>query len=689
MSEIFLKTINMSICAGWLIVAVMMLRLLLKKAPKWVNVLLWGIVAVRLLCPFSIESAWSLIPNAEIIHPDIMMDRTPEIHTGVPAINSVINPMIGASFTPAPYASANPLQIWMPIMSILWVTGAAAAVLYAAISYWRLQRKISEAVILRERIYQSENVVSPFVLGIIKPKIYLPYDLDAQALHHVLAHEQAHIRRKDHWWKPLGFLLLTIYWFNPLMWLAYVLLCRDIELACDERVIRDLGGEQRADYSQSLLNASVHRKSILACPLAFGEVGVKERIVNVLNYKKPAFWVIVLSVAACCTTAVCFLTDPHDAPQNVTGKTYRVSEVVYDDPGYSSEWWYEEGDIYCAISGRGYLLTKDLFTEEEFWANRGLLREYDLTYDSFEHYIKDGFSEFSAFLLRLGNQKTWRLVSHQETDSGDYRSILYYLLRQKNGDLYLAWGFHDENGEVGTPSDDSSIRRILKLEDAQQEAWGVAMNAESVSSTGLTLVLQSIPIVDGEITCDADYFLEKRSGEEWVSVEPLPGEHAVNTIAYLIQPDSIRHIDVNWAGRYGALPPGDYRIGKTLHLQTAPGESKTSAHYAEFSLKETAEAPGAGWAPTLVVEEATTIGATIVFRQSAEAVDGVPVTSNKYFLQAYENGQWTDVPILAGNPTWSGEAFAISAAPREKLNWQWLYGILPEGRYRIGKTVTL
>ena len=310
MSDLFLKIINMSISASWLVLAVLLLRLVLKKAPKWVNVLLWGIVAVRLICPFSIESALSLIPSAETISPEIMMSPAPTIHTGVPALNSVVNPIITETFAPEPIASANPLQILIPICAVIWITGMCIMALYTAVSYWRLQRKVSEAVILRDNIFQSENVGSPFVLGIIRPKIYLPYNMDGQDLSHVVAHEQAHIRRRDHWWKPLGFLLLTIHWFNPLMWLAYVLLCRDIELACDEKVIKELGNEQRADYTQALVTCSVNRRMIAACPLAFGEVGVKERVKSVLNYKKPAFWVIVVSVVACAVVAVCFLTNP-------------------------------------------------------------------------------------------------------------------------------------------------------------------------------------------------------------------------------------------------------------------------------------------------------------------------------------------------------------------------------------------
>ena len=310
MNELFLKIINMSISASWLVLAVLLLRFVLKKAPKWVNVLLWGIVAVRLAFPFSIESALSLIPSAETIPPNIGMNTTPTINSGINAINNAVNPIISQSNTPMAGASVNPLQITIGIFEYIWIFGMIALALYTSISYWRLHRKVDTAVRYKDNIFQSENVKSPFVLGIIKPRIYLPFNMNGQDLEHVVAHEQAHIHRKDHWWKPLGFLLLTIHWFNPLMWLAYVLLCRDIELACDEKVIKELGNEQRADYMQALVACSVNRRMIAACPLAFGEVGVKERVKSVMNYKKPAFWIIILAVIACVIVAVCFLTNP-------------------------------------------------------------------------------------------------------------------------------------------------------------------------------------------------------------------------------------------------------------------------------------------------------------------------------------------------------------------------------------------
>ena len=310
MSDLFLKIVNMSISASWLVVAVLILRLVLKKAPKWVNVLLWGIVAVRLICPFSFESALSLIPSAETFPEKIISGPSFDVQTGITPIDNRINDYLGDRYFEGVTVPTNNGNNVMTILTIVWIIGILLLATYIIISYQRLNRKVDTAVHYKDNIFQSENVSSPFVLGIIKPRIYLPFNMNGQDLEHVVAHEQAHICRKDHWWKPLGFFLLTIHWFNPLMWWAYVLLCRDIELACDEKVIKGLSNEQRADYTQALVACSVNRRMIAACPLAFGEVGVKERVKSVMNYKKPAFWVIIIAVIVCVGVAVCFLTNP-------------------------------------------------------------------------------------------------------------------------------------------------------------------------------------------------------------------------------------------------------------------------------------------------------------------------------------------------------------------------------------------
>ena len=310
MSDLFLKIVNMSISASWLVVAVLILRLVLKKPPKWVNVLLWGIVAVRLICPFSFESALSLIPSAETFPEKIISGPSFDVQTGITPIDNRINDYLGDRYFEGVTVPTNNGNNVMTILTIVWIIGILLLATYTIISYQRLNRKVDTAVHYKDNIFQSENVSSPFVLGIIKPRIYLPFNMNGQDLEHVVAHEQAHICRKDHWWKPLGFFLLTIHWFNPLIWWAYVLLCRDIELACDEKVIKGLSNEQRADYTQALVACSVNRRMIAACPLAFGEVGVKERVKSVMNYKKPAFWVIIIAVIVCVGVAVCFLTNP-------------------------------------------------------------------------------------------------------------------------------------------------------------------------------------------------------------------------------------------------------------------------------------------------------------------------------------------------------------------------------------------
>ena len=323
MTEFFLTVVNMSVSATWIVLAVMIFRMVLKKAPKWITVLLWGIVGVRLVFPFSIESAMSLIPSVQTINPEIAVN-TPEINSGVPIIDNAINPVIGeATVTLQPEKSINLFQFIMPYLTVAWLVGITALLIYTAVSYFRLKKKIGTAVLVRENIYQSESVVSPFVLGLIKPKIYLPFNICEQDMLQVIAHEKAHIRRKDHLWKPIGFLLLTVHWFNPFMWVGYAFLCRDIELACDEKVVKNYTDEQKADYSQALLNCSVNRRMITACPLAFGEVGVKNRVKSVLNYKKPAFWIIVISIITSISVAVCFLTNP--PTQNWESDNYTIN----------------------------------------------------------------------------------------------------------------------------------------------------------------------------------------------------------------------------------------------------------------------------------------------------------------------------------------------------------------------------
>ena len=328
MAAVFLKLLNLSISASWLVLAVLVLRLISKRSPKWVNVLLWGIVALRLVLPFSIESALSLIPSAETVSPAaVQFAPAPTITSGVSVIDNAVNPALSEHFAAAPTASVNPLYVWTEIAGWVWLIGLGAMLLYALVSYLRLRRRVSVSLCVRENIYLCDAISSPFILGVVKPRIYLPSGLDEVQRQNVLSHERAHLARRDHWWKPLGFALLAVYWFNPALWLAYTLLCRDIELACDERVIRTMDESAVKTYSTVLLACSMPRKAVITCPLAFGEIGVKERVRNALHYKKPAFWVVAASVAVCVVVAVCFLTNPEHETMK-WAKNLRVDDVV-------------------------------------------------------------------------------------------------------------------------------------------------------------------------------------------------------------------------------------------------------------------------------------------------------------------------------------------------------------------------
>lgn len=310
MDDVFLKLVNLSISASWLILAVLVLRVVLKKAPKWVMPLLWGVVALRLVCLFSIESALSLIPSAETIPSEIVTETREPVLYEQATLDIVTNPTLPSAAEVPVGVSRQQAQVDFNIYSVLWLAGMAALLVHALVSAGKLKRKLATAILLRDNIYESEFVDSPFVFGVVKPNIYLPMHMDEGTAAYVIAHEHAHLARRDHWWKVLGYLVLALHWFNPLVWVAYILFCRDIELACDEKVVKGMDGAARADYSQALLSCAAPKRAVAACPLAFGEGNIKTRVKSALHYKKPAFWVAAAAVLAVVIVAVCFLTNP-------------------------------------------------------------------------------------------------------------------------------------------------------------------------------------------------------------------------------------------------------------------------------------------------------------------------------------------------------------------------------------------
>ena len=574
MSTVFLKILNMSITASWLILAVVLVRLLLKKAPKWIPCLLWGLVAIRLVCPFSFGSIFSLIPSSETIPTNITVQQEPAINSGITAVNEFINPVIAESFTPAPTDSVNPLQIIIPIAAIIWIAGIVIMLAYALISYIKLKKTVSVCVPVGERILSCDEVKAPFILGVFRPVIYVPSSMTGETLDLVIRHEAAHLQRHDHWWKPLGYLLLAIYWFNPLCWIAYILLSRDIEMACDEKVIRDMDKDEMAAYSQALLDCSFPRRRIAACPLAFGEVGVKERVKGVLNYKKPAFWIILIAIIACIVLAVCLMTDPKNsfminrsevetvsyfntfigddcqgelnAAQidemvdrfSAVSKVKRSSQYEGMTPGYQlcvllkdGSYLYangyhatddmveiiskgerysvsdpefakylrnvcSRGDIspaqednindppfghyytvqeiryevkrsggntsiplpeYCLSSDKNLLILEDLNSNN--WLNAGTFTEVVLSKDTFDQYF-DPDGKTLAANMRRNNAKAWQVIVSDLPDS-----LFYYLLLQKDGEVYLTRGYYDAGEKDDPNSDDTRISYVFLLKE--------------------------------------------------------------------------------------------------------------------------------------------------------------------------------------------------------------------------------
>ncbi len=338
MEMIFLNVFNRSLAAGWLILAVIVVRLLLKKAPRRLSCVLWAVVAVRLLCPFFPVSSFSLIPSGETISAEaVRFAPAPAIDSGIPALNEALNPMIGERFAPAPGTSVNPLYIWTAVAGIVWLVGVAVMAGYALLGSLRMRSVVREAVPLEsgaalpDNVWLCDAVRSPFILGIVRPKIYLPSGITREQMLCILAHEQAHVERLDHCLKPFGWLLLSVYWFHPLVWIAYMLFCRDLELACDEKVVGGMDLDGRKAYSHALLACSLQRKMIFSYPLAFGEIGVRERVKGILHYRKPAGWLAAVAVLACAAVAVCFLTDPKEKADD--------SKIRYLDQ------WYSRSDL--------------------------------------------------------------------------------------------------------------------------------------------------------------------------------------------------------------------------------------------------------------------------------------------------------------------------------------------------------
>ena len=447
---LFLKLVNMSISASWLVLAVVALRFAMKKAPKWMTCALWALVALRLVLPFSIESPASLIPDREPIPQSVLTDYTPIVTPGDTPVSSD-TPVITPD-TPMPGAQENtvtPAGITETAATV-WAVGVTVLCVYAAVSYLLVRRRVAASLHLRDNVYLCDYIESPFILGIIRPRIYLPSSLDQSQWPHVLAHEQAHLSRRDHWWKPLGFGLLCVYWFNPVLWLAYVLLCRDIELACDERVIRDMDTRQKQDYTTALLECSMPRYLVAACPLAFGEVGVKERVKTVLNYKKPAFWIILIALILCIAAAVCFLTDPVGNNAIVPG-VYNIDITLYQE-----DLRYDGVPQYVIAPGQYILSDNTLYLDSgDAIVAHGQMTPYDLTNRELNGYLQvDSWWKTFFHNIPTISEALWLRM-----ENGRF----FVWFQTTTGETFLGTGVEDLSERYEDYSDDTYISQLCLL----------------------------------------------------------------------------------------------------------------------------------------------------------------------------------------------------------------------------------
>lgn len=599
MEALFLKLFNMSVTASWIVLAVIILRPLLKKAPKAVTVFLWGLVGIRLIFPISFESVLSLIPSGEILPNDILTTKTPAIDSGISYFNQAVNPVINNSLAPDVENSVNPMQVVAFIAAVFWIIGIATMLIYAVISYIRIYRQVREGVRQDGNIYVCDRISAPFILGVFRPKIYLPSSIDRQDAEYVIAHERAHLKRRDHLIKPFGFLLLTVYWFNPVMWIAYILLCRDIELACDERVIKELGEQAKKPYSSALINCSMPRRSVAACLLAFGEVGVKSRIKSVLNYKKPAFWIIAAALALCVILPVVFLTNPISATvkniineNNYTIISQERSDITLSVPKslIKESAYTEKGQKFKKNEVPAYKTnTTTIYLEKIMLSNSNeneLFLMFNCSYGSIDENnsillpytkIKDGIescvglnsgdlAKDSASISSSGPDEQFGLSVAKETIENSPEDIKIYAFLNKL--TYV------KKGEVSPDSLGISGSVIsAECENIEYEYLFGTVKGDyphiSVRWTNKT----------NDVLCFGDEFTLYKNGTIYEPKDTM-GFHAILHIV-----DSGESMEQDYVLSSYDLESGDYRLEKQFYLKSNP--DKKYRAFIEFSIDKT------------------------------------------------------------------------------------------------------
>lgn len=729
MEQVFLDIFNVSITAGWLILAVMLLRLLLKKIPKFFVVFMWALVGLRLVFPFSIESVWSLIPSVQTIPDNFISSESPEIQSGISFVDSVVNDgistlmdkqeteiwnpdeninalqqIVGSNssqnqdFVSQGEGKRNPLQKAMTIASMIWIAGVILILAYSFISWIYLHNKTKVSVKYQDNIYWCDAIDLPFVFGVFRPRIYLPSGMNNDDVPYVVKHEKAHLARRDHWWKLLGFVLLAVYWFHPLIWAAYILFCRDMELACDEKVIKDMDMDEKKGYSLALLACSESKKMILACPLAFGEVGVKERVKFMKQYKKPAFWICVVAIVVCIGLGVGFLTSPtDDSKEHEEDKEhYWVPEIKLNE--YASVW--KEGSYPSLVMYKNILYAPAKMPEGEI---------VHIQQGTIQSKVEQGIPTKN---FQTNNDDLVGCTVHAW--SGNY----IYVLR---GDEYLAYkditadddffrntisGISSMRTEMGMTKAYLQNEYLLALADSEKNYLlylGGIENGEAKYGTGTIIVY--LTEINDDITAFYDEMIGIKDKIIYKECE-----------ASKLEMDTVQNYITNFWENY--VPTEDTELNELVESITSVGSGNgnrgisigiincTKEKIALFREKicnyKYLEFPNSDdWEETVIVDEETpdwgitfsvkkvkSTGVTLVCKQSGGAATGELTTGEPFVIHKYTDKGWVEAGDMR-NVIWNSIGLLIpkNDTIEWKINWRNLYGKLPEGKYRIGRSI--
>ena len=616
LSKLFSYVLHMSLTATVVIVAVCLARLFLKRAPKIYSYLLWALVLFRLFCPVSLVTSFSVIPDSVssgailteweddyIGQTHTIYDNRSEFDTAVeagretfPAEEGHYYVVTGSDGISEPNTVENTL---LPLLSKIWIAGMLMLILHSILSYVRIRKQTRVAVLFRKGVFLADDVASPFVMGLIRPVIYLPGSLDPFERKYIIAHERHHVRRGDHIFKALGFLALTIHWFNPLVWIAFILASRDMEMSCDEAVIRKLGEDVRADYSASLLNLATGHRLFTGTPLAFGEGDPTGRVRNLAKWKKPTFWVIVICSVLCAFLTVCLLTDPEDefdwSSTRLDGPTScALGDFHYTTPkGLAVQTAKIKHEGNAADYGNEFYLVDTLVG--------GVIQRYQVSANGLRPFTQEweialgipealdetmahmgGSSSYADYEVTyfLDGPKNFDDIG--EMNSGKKEQVTHYYFLNGN-DVYDLW-FYDNllSGKMW-----SELLKSCCIQPSEEVSdWGIALFPEQVSRTGATATFYFISgfTVDGELTYGDFLSLERLENGNWIEVLPeVPGfEYYVSDSSYPVA-DGYGMVH-EWANRFGELPDGTYRIGKLVTLHHTDGSSEEQMIYGQFSL---------------------------------------------------------------------------------------------------------